>query len=293
MIANVGTLVRKYKVSESAMAQYCNLKLSTSYGGSLLDASFLTEVATTPTTVLGVVSRRPLTPALLNSIYIRSDAVSYTKCAFTVTSVSGSLAYNGYNKQYNQQHRRVMSGYDLWTDFSAAAVFDGFVYAGTLASNIEGNSGPDFVDDSPNLPNRGPPLRAPGPQREKRELFRDIPPSIKGTVVRLAARLIPRKGKYCGPGWTAGVETAARDPAVVDGHYQVAPTDPEDAICKQHDEDYRDADGDLILTAAADKRMASRLDALNNREGLSLYGHAARIAIGAKGQLVVPTVDSY
>jgi len=272
---NNADLLSKLKALENSIAQYTNLVYPV-FVGSMLDTTILRNIYNTgaSTLVSGVVSRRALTGPFLAKVMSQIPLVSYTTSnAQKVTTVTDTQSSNTiYDHTYKQKNRKDFSGYDSMTTLTKMCVTDGLVQPGNLTANIAGNKGPDF-----NLPPS--PLGAP---RERLFEGRDLPQTMKSSMYKLAARLVPRKGKYCGPGWTAGVETAVTDPYLGTHGYRVPPTDDEDAICKMHDEDYGRAVNSADIQRA-DRKMVERLDKLSEEKGLSLYGYAARFAIGIKG----------
>jgi len=269
-VGNVAAVLSLWKPLERSFAQYSNMQMPGALGrGSLLDTTLLVDPNALFLT--GIVSRRLLGEEFISKCLSVVDALSYTAVAQTAADIS--LAGNNplfYDHTYSQKSRRVMGGYDSLAVMATAAEADGFVLAGTLASNIQGNDGPDFNsassrgnDDFIASPVPGPDGPRPRPSNR-----------LESPLKSLRDALVPRKGKYCGPGYSAG--EFGNDQEMVGGKFLVPPDGPEDAICKTHDEDYVAADGDPDKIREADARLVRSFNRLEQHQGLSPYAKAAR-----------------
>lgn len=256
---------------------------------SYLDVTVL--VSASGNNVMGFVSRRPLVDKLMDVVLSNIAFLSYDRCEDTTNdppvSVAPVIAFN--NRDYEQNYRRDFSGTDGLANIQNLYNSDGIVANG-FTSNIESSVGTGRSLERPY--NSG--NNAPGPWNisiiddQMESLSIDSPKdSVPSLFEGFYKRLVPRKGNYCGPGWTAGVDTF-RDETVItsDGKYIVHPSGEEDAICKSHDEAYRRSQGKKDDVRAADHEMIGALDELDARGGLTLYGRAARMAIQAKHYLL-------
>jgi len=284
--ASTAVLLLRWKSLEPLFAQVGNLDLSGTKYTSKLDTSFIQSgnSATGNNVVLGVKSRCPITDLKLSEDFNVSPAISYDTGPLSLTAdlVSKGNVTALSSKEYRQYYHRELSGQDTLVTYNLVSASDGLVPAGTQTSNETGNSNvnPPIVQYPVSAPlnyTKEGGLPGDGFQMVRRE-----PPGNLPLLEKLAKRLIPRSGKYCGPGWTAGVDTSDRATYTVGGKYLIDPTDKEDKICKEHDEAYRNADGNSSLIKEADRDMIGKLDNLQSNEGLSFYGHAAKLAIATK-----------
>lgn len=278
---NISSIVTAYKPFEAYLAQFENMQFSGQYGPSLLDATFTRD--SNAAFLCGMCSRRRLTSEFEAEVMTVIPAITYDVVA--ATSGTLNLLETTFNHAYRQHNRKVYSGYDSISSLIAASNYDGVV-VGALTSNISNATGPD------NGPARPLEFQLPpgAPLRPAMVLRKDFKGKEVSLVTKFAQRLIPRAGNYCGPGWTAGVDTAVEGaPQGEDGKYLVPPTNEEDAICKKHDEAYNQAAGDAKKVSAADWKMISALNELRAKKGLSFYGAAAELAIAVK--VGIPTLS--
>lgn len=275
---NAAALVAAYKTIEPYMAAAMNMNLTGQLGDSLLDTTLLVDQAQTG--ICGLVSRRPIDDNFMYTAMTNLNFLTYdiTDAAYSNNSgVSGNVVgSNTYNQEYNQRYRRDTPNFILYNTIQAAFKLEGVV-VGALTSNMGNASGTD---------NQNPPGRSDYASNYSPDLvaaFTKEPPAQTANLARkMMARLIPRSGNYCGPAWTAGVDTFESEVMVgPDGKYIVAPASREDAICKAHDEAYRMALSDEDIRHA-DLQMVADLEKLRVNEGLSFYGHGAKQAIRAK-----------
>jgi len=272
---------RIYKQFESSMVARENMMLYGQFGRTMMDFTFLRD--SSASAVLGVVSRREQTPALMSSALSLINVITYDSNNITST--------NQGNHSFRQHSRRLFSGSDTVATYVDINRYDGIVVGG-LTSNMSDANGPDnSVNDrsapiynsggSGNSVSRGGGAPLHPPTLYEVPYKSDVP-----LLTKWASRIIPRAGKYCGPGWTAGVDTGDTTPAVSDkGEHMVKPTDDEDAICKAHDEAYGRAGDDRKKIAAADWEMVKKLRDLRREKGLSIYGLAAELAIATKASI--------
>lgn len=287
----MGAVCSLYKTFEPYMAPVSNMNIAGDVGDSLLDTTIL--VGHTTSGACGLVSRRPIDDAFEYTAMSNSPFVTYAICEDTLsngtTGISNQLiSSNSYGQEYNQGHRRDLSG--LTTQASLYTMFkaEGLV-VGALTSNMSNASGTSNVDPRggsayPPPGGANPVLLAPDyPSTFSwSDLTREAPNESASLARRFASRLIPRDGNYCGPGWTAGKDTFTEETLVgPDGTYTVKPTNEEDAVCKAHDEAYRRSKTAADIYAA-DAKMVKELGALQKTKGLSLYSHGAKMAISAK-----------
>jgi len=260
-----------YKPFEATMVSKENFMLYGQFGKTFMDVTYLRD--STSVFVSGMISRRAQTPDFVSSCNLLNDVLTYDQVQLTAT---GTIGYPlEYNHSFNQHNRRMYSGFDSIALYSNINKYDGVV-VNALTSNMSDANGPD------NAVNSRIPL--PAPVLGSQELLRS--PARVGIVTKWANRILPRLGKYCGPGWTAGVDTGDEDVHPDrGGKYTVAPISSEDAICKVHDEAYNAAGNDRKKVLAADWEMVKSLRALRKAEGLSIYGYAAELAIASKAGL--------
>jgi hypothetical protein len=259
------SLATKYRKLEPLMAGSVNMFHQNNLGPSLLDVTTL--IGTVSSYVTGLTSRRPLDDATVqqaldNVAWIGYDYVDDNNLPSTGISLS--------SKEYRQYNRRDLSNIDSPAVIAALSVSDGIVPSG-FTSNIDNAKGTDNrMDRAEAVPLQAPPVQV-----------------LNLLAKTFSDRFLPTHGNYCGLGWTAGVHPElVGEPDSVDGQYLVQPTDPEDAICKAHDEAYLRANNDPDKILAADERMNSQLDELRRLRGLSAYGRGMRIAIGAKATVL-------
>ncbi len=272
---NVSSIVAIYKQFEAYIAPFENLQNSGEYGPTMLDFSFTRDF--NASFVCGLASRRRITTESESNAFLLSPMISYT--VTSATAGSADLQSTAIDHTFRQHNRKAYSGYDSTANVFAASKFDGIV-VGALTSNISNATGPDMAPNSRDSPS--------GPLSRPRSgvLLKELPPSQLSFVTKWAQRMLPRAGKYCGPGWTAGVDTADEASYVNSkGEYIIPPSSDEDAICKRHDEAYLAANGDKKLVSAADRDMVHSLQRLRLEKGLTLYGAAAELAIAAKAGL--------
>jgi len=288
----ITSLVARYRKFEATMAPYMNMVLQSQKYPSLLD---LTVIRSGPGNYIGIHGRRRITDDVLTALMVYGPFMSYDVGNGETTNNPNSAAYSTESTQeYLQNNHRELSGYETITTLAAANKYDGLVN-GAETQNI-----PDSANGG--QPDSSLPINIPGPSGKyggsplapPRLLMvgEEVPPPVKGYIAKIAARLVPRSGKYCGPGWTAGVDTGDVTPPSVAGRYVVEPVSKEDAICKAHDEAYLRAGDDLTKIGNADAQMIRSLDRLELDDGLSLYARAARIAIMTKHRLN-PLGDDY
>jgi len=268
------TVVAVYKSFESVMVQRENMRLYGQVGKTKLDVSFIRD--SNADRVGGLVSRREITPDFLSDALLLSNAISYDIAQISVGSTPDNPS--AFNHSYRQHHRKFFSGFDTNSVYNTITKFDGMVLD-ALTSNMSDAAGPDTQ------PNARGALLSSSP------VSLDVAGRNVGLIARYANRLLPRAGNYCGPGWTAGVDTAAVSPLLRDGKYIVKPTSDEDAICKVHDEAYREAAGDAKKVRSADYEMVKSLRELRREKGLSTYGFAAELAIASKAGLASLSED--
>jgi len=274
-------LFKRFKKLEQYMTGACNMRLQGSYGPTLLDTSVLQgSTSASSFFVTGLVSRRKITDVFLAKALSKISSLTYVSQDINPNVNPYGQAASGYkydrdsyDHQVPQKYRYDMSGLVTPGDIAEASMYDGFVRVG-LTTNMSGNDGPDLA------PNARP-IEAP-----VRELVAAPEDSKKEYYKYFMDKLVPTKGKYCGPSWTAGVDSYKNPPVVDrDGKYLVPPTDKEDEICKSHDEAYNAARGDQAKLDQADDRMVEELGALRRESGLSPYGLGAMMAISAKRRL--------
>jgi len=273
------TVLAKYKPFESNFAPYENMRFLGQTGPTMMDVTFLRDI--NASIITGIASRRAQSPSFLSESFLLVAGISYDLAALSASGVVDTYAYN---HSYRQHNRRFFSGYDTVALYQYMTRYDGIVI-GALTSNMSDATGPDqAVNDRGNNYS----LAAP---RKPLELLKDVDGTKVGLITKYANRLLPRMGNYCGPGWTAGVDTA-NNPVVVspDGKYLTPPTNDEDAVCKAHDEAYKDASGDRKKILEADWDMVRKLRHLRGTKGLSIYGLAAELAIASKANIASLTV---
>lgn len=271
-------LYKRFKSLEQYMTGACNLRLQGVYGPSLLDTSILRGTIGEATYVTGVVSRRKIDDLFLSRILSKIASITYVSQDFDptinpYTTSSKRWDRDSYDHQIPQRYKLDINGMVNPFDIADASKYDGFVRIG-LTTNMSGNDGPD-------LPPNARPLVAP-----VREFTSTPDESKKAYYSYFLDRMVPRKGNYCGPSWTAGKDAQFERPVVgKDGKYLMPPTDLEDAICKKHDEAYTHALGDPKKIDQADEKMVKELSFLRSESGLTPYGLGALMAIAAKRRL--------
>jgi hypothetical protein len=259
-------VVTKYKSLEDLLAMYVNLNVFAKSGQSLLDCSLLVDGQSTAFgNVLGLHTRRPLSTYILDAVRSTAGWTTYDVQNVPTSTLNFNEGVNINNKEYRQYYRRDFSGFDTLGGLQKSTWYDGVVNSGQT-SNISDNTGTNHP--------AGDPIFSP-----PRELSADT------QFISKLNRLVPRHGQYCGPGWTAGIDSADGDPPLVNGKYSVEPVDVEDSICKRHDEAYALSGNDPTKLGEADREMVSSLEKLRSAGQLSLYGNAALVAIRAKSHL--------
>jgi len=269
----LGTTIGRYKQFEQYLSMVENLSAGGTVGRSLLGTTTLVDVVSTGP-VIGFSSRTPITDSDVKSFIAVIASMTYD--VILPSSQIGVLNTVYASKEYSQKHR-----VDLTLGVSIAALqvysnLDGIVANGFTSNESDAKGTNNSISVLPS------PLESPVRASQYYSLTRDKP-NVSNFAERWLSRLIPRAGNYCGPGWTAGVDTFATE-TVVDksGKYTIIPTDLEDAVCKRHDEAYRGAEGDATKILLADNRMVAELEDIRVKDGLSFYGHAAQLAIRLK-----------
>lgn len=279
------TIIAKYKLLEPMLAQFENLMLAGSYRGKSLLHSTLVQ-GNVNKKIVCLRSRVSIDDSTVASCLSVAPFLSYDYC--DDTSPSGTYASVA-NHEYAQPHRRDFCGLETLDAIRAMTSMEGIVLNG-FTDNISDNNGARAL---------APPSQAGGPgsydleQSDLGMLTVDRPRTNSPLTSKLLSRLVPRSGNYCGPGWTAGVDTFSDETVVTkSGEYNVAPTSREDAVCKAHDEAYYRASKQptaalqKAAVLAADYTMIDDLSKLQTRDGLSFYGHAAKHAIWLKTKML-------
>jgi len=225
-------------------------------------------------------SKRPLDVHLYDYALRNIRFLTYDYC----TDDAGFNNTSSVSQEYSQRYRRDLGNLDSPTDIQTVNRYNGLVTNG-FASNLTAATGDDNAGSAvaqggfaaPALEDRVP----------RNDLTREPPQDNASLVSKFFAAHLPRKGNYCGPGWTAGVDTFQKETYVTpQGEYVVAPVDDEDAVCKRHDEAYRASKGDRELINAADWQMVKELEAIRLTKGLTRYAHASQEAIRLKAQIM-------